>query len=180
MDFRRPRCKVETLSSSGVLRVTITPQLNIFIALEAAAIIAIALIGWKDLPAFYHQQPVFCILFGLGLLGGFWYQITGSEEIEFNQDRLTIRKNRPMRTKTWEHPLHHCMRLEIREPGEGESDRLSCNIRGDTVTFGADLSFEQATDILVELQRVLPDAAHQLLARTDDPFGKHFTTLNLG
>jgi hypothetical protein len=179
MDFSRPRCKVEIVSASGVLRLTITPQVNIVVILELAALISIVAMGWKQWPSFYHQQPFFCILFGLGILSGFWYQLTGSEEIEFNQDRMVIRKNHPMRTKSWESPLQECTLLEIRQPGEGESDRLSCNIRGDTVTFGADLSFDQATDILVELQRALPDAAHQLLARCDDPFGKHFTNLNL-
>jgi hypothetical protein len=180
MDLRRPRCKVEILSAAGLLRVNITPQLNIFTVLEIAVLIAIVLIGWKEWPTFYRQQPVVCILFGFGLLGTFWYQITGSEEIEFNQNRLTIRKNRPINTKTWESPLWDCMLLEIREPGEGESDRLSCKIHGNTLTFGADLSFEQANNILVELQRTLPEAADRLLSSADDPFGKHFTTLDLG
>ncbi|MBZ5507601.1 MAG: hypothetical protein LAO78_19235 [Acidobacteriia bacterium] len=34
-------------------------------------------------------------------------------------------------------------------------------------------------NILVELQRVMPEAAHQLLSGGADPFGKHFTTLKL-
>ena len=173
------RNRVEILSASGMLRVTITPQSKLYLAIEVAITVAFVMIGWKQWPALFREQPIIFTFVALGILTGLWYQVAGSEEIEFNQERMSIRKNRPLRPRSWECPLKDCALLEIREPGEGESDRLQCKIRGTTVTFGSGLSFEQANNILIELQRALPQAAHQLLAGGTNPFGKHFTTLNL-
>jgi hypothetical protein len=170
---------MEMVSASGVLRITITPQLSLWILLEAAVVVAIVAMGWKQWPQFYHEQPVVTVLFLLGLLSGLWYQIAGSEEIEFNQQTLRIRKNRPLRPKTLEFALRNCSQLGVHEPREGQSDRLCCKANGSTVTFGSDLTEAQASQILVELQRVMPEAADQLFAGAADPFGKHFTLLNL-
>jgi hypothetical protein len=184
MKFNRPRCKVEMLSASGVLRVIITPQINVFVVLEIAVFAAILIGGWREWTKFYVEQPLFSILFGgsfaLSLLGAIWYQIAGSEEIEFRQTGVLIRKDRPLRTKQYELSLKECTQLQVHDPGEGESDRLQCLARGERLTLGADLTEDQAINILVELQRALPDAADQLLNLGGaDAFGKHFTTLKL-
>ena len=172
------RRKVEMMSASGVLRVTISAQANIYLVIEVGMIATILAIGWKQWPAFYHQHPVFCILSGLGLLSGLWYQIAGSEEIEFNQQYLIIRKNRFIWPRASEYPLRDCNELEIWDNSDS-AEKLKCRVRGSTITFGTELSEEQANNILAELQRVMPEAAHQLLSGGADPFGKHFTTLKL-
>jgi hypothetical protein len=158
--------------------VTISPQANIHLVIEVAIVSAIVAIGWKQWPAFYHEHPVFCILSGLGLLSGLWYQIAGSEEIEFNQQSLTIRKNRFIWPRTSEYPMQECNQLETCDNSDS-SERLRCRVRGRSITFGTELNEEQANNILAELQRVLPDIAHQLLGGGPDPFSKHFTTLKL-
>jgi hypothetical protein len=174
------RSRVEMLSSAGMLRVTITPRSKLYLVLELALLAAFVAMGWKQWPALFREQPIIFIFVAIGIISGLWYQVAGSEEIEFSQQRLMIRKDRPLWPKNLEYPLRECSELQIREPGEGESDRFSCRVRGSTFTFGADLSEEQATQIMIELQRTLPDAADQLLASgSADPFGKHFTTLKL-
>jgi hypothetical protein len=168
------------LSSAGMLKVTITPNSRLYLVIDIALLVAFAVLGWKQWPALFREQPLISGFVAIGILSGLWYQVAGSEEIEFSQHRLTIRKDRPLWTKNLEYPLSECSELQTREPGEGESDRFSCRAEGSTITFGANLSEEQATQIMIELQRTLPYAAHQLLASRDvDSFGKHFTTLKL-
>ena len=167
------------LSSAGMLKVTITPNSRLYLVLELALLAAIVAMGWKQWPALFREQPAIFIFVAIGILSGLWYQVAGSEEIEFSQQRLMICKDRPLWAKNLEYPLRECSELQIRNPGEGESDRFSCRVRGSTLTFGADLTEDQAINILVELQRALPDAADQLLSFGADPFGKHFTTLKL-
>lgn len=183
MKLWRPQCKVEILSASGVFSVTLTPQLNAFLVVITAVFLAVGLIGWQQWPEFFQHHRTWCFLFGFGfgysILGGIWYQIAGSEEIEVSGQRLMVRKDHPLWPKTWEGPLQKCSRLATREPGGADSDTLTCRIRGKTVTFGAGLNSEQADSILIELQRALPKAADWLLNSADDPFGKHFTILKL-
>jgi len=184
MKFLRPQCKVEMQSASGILRVIITPQFNVSVVLEVAVFAGILIVGWRGWTKFYVKEPLFSIAFAgsfvLSTLGWFWYQIAGSEEIEFRQTGVLIRKNRPLRTKQYEFSLKECTELQIHAPGEGESDGLQCLARGRRLTFGNGLSKEQAINILVELQRALPDASDQLLRFAGaDPYGKHFTTLKL-
>ena len=178
MNFNRPRCKVEILSASGVLRVIITPQISGLIILDAAIGIAIAVMGWKQWPVLFHENPVSFILGLTGLLGALWYQLGGSEEIEVDTQQLIIRKNRPGWPRSWEYSVRECSLLEIREDSRDNSDRFQINAGSTTITFGRHLSSKQADDIISELQRALPDTARHLLAGTD-PFGKHFTTLKL-
>jgi hypothetical protein len=180
MNLKQPRRKVEIESASGTLRVTITPQFSIWVILEIAGFLAFFVLVWKQSPNFYREHPLFCALFGLGMLRGLWYQVSGSEEIEFSQQRLMIRTDRPLWPKSWEAPLQDCANLQTHEPSEEHSNRFSCRVGGSTVTFGKDLSPEQADEIMIELQRALPDVADRLLASgAGDPYGKHFTTLNL-
>jgi hypothetical protein len=178
MKFLRPQCKVEMLSASGILRVTITPQFNVWVVVELVGFIAFFAILWKQSPNFYRENPVFWTLFLLALLRGFWYQVSGSEEIEFSQQRLLLHKDRPLWPLNREYPLAECSGLQTLEPSEDNSDTLSCRVGTTRVTFGANLSSEQADSIIIELQRALPDAADQLLS-SPQVFGKHFTTLNL-
>lgn len=179
MKLRRPQCKVEILSASGVFSVTLTPQLNAFVVVGTALFFGIVLIGWQQWPEFIQHQAVWFFMLGFSLLGGIWYQIAGSEEIEVSRQRLMVRKKHPLWPKTWEAPLQECTRLATREPGGADSAALTCRIGGKTVTFGAGLNSEQADSILIELQRALPEAADWLLKSADDPFGKHLTTLKL-
>jgi len=183
MTLWRPQCKIEILTASGVFSVTLTPQLNAGVVVLTALFFGVVLIGWQQGPAFFQYPPGWGIVFGftlgISVLGGIWYQIAGSEEIEVSPQRLMVRKNHPVWPKTWEAPLQECSRLAIREPGGTDSDTFSCRLGGKTVTFGAGLNSEQADSILIELQRALPEAADWLLNSADDPFGKHFTILKL-
>src|SRR5262245_4074086 len=118
------RCRVDILSASGILRVTITPQFNLGVGLDAALFLVIAVVAWNQWPMQNPGQLVFAIVYTLAILGWFGYQLAGSEEIEFNQQCLSIRRNRPLRSKTVEYPLRDCTRLEIYTPGKNESNRL--------------------------------------------------------
>ena len=180
MKFKRPRRKVEMLSAPGLLRVTITPQFSVILVAVAAMGIAMCVVVWTTTPAPTYQRAILCGLIGVFVSSLIWNELKGSEEIEFSRDRFAVRRTRPLSPKMFEFPLTACMQMELHSPGEGESEKLRCSVRGDRVTFGEDLTEDQAINILVELQRALPNEADHLFASRDiAPFGKHFTTLKL-
>src|SRR5882672_6804538 len=92
MTLWRPQCKIEILTASGVFSVTLTPQLNAGVVVLTALFFGVVLIGWQQGPAFFQYPPGWGIVFGftlgISVLGGIWYQIAGSEEIEVSPQRL--------------------------------------------------------------------------------------------
>jgi hypothetical protein len=176
MKFLRHHSEVEMLGGSGMLRVNITPALSSVVYLEAMALAGILLVGWRSMAADFREHPIRYSFYLLGLLSTLWYQIAGSEEIEFDAQRVMIRKNRPWWRQTREYPMETCNGLEVLDTDD--RNRFSFKAAGITVSFGRDLSASQADEILDELQRVLPDVSHRLLAG-NDVFSRHFTLLKL-
>ena len=174
----RHQSEVEMMGGSGMLRVNITPALSVMVYMEAAVLAALLLFGWRYLTAHFSEHPIKYPLYLLGLLSTLWYQIAGSEEIEFDAQRLVIRKNRPWWRQSREYPVETCTGLKVCDTDDDNRDRFSVKTGGTTVKFGRDLSTSQAYDILDELHKALPDVSRQLLQR-NDPFTSHFILLNL-
>jgi len=106
-----------------------------------------------------------------------FYQLSGSEVIEFDARQLRITKDILGWTRVTEHPIEACTELELHEKGEDDPCGLQCKVGWRTVKFGAYISEEQAIRILTALQRELPDVAYRL--GTSPEGKKHFITLGL-
>ena len=179
--FKR-ESEIEILGASGMLRVTIKPKSgpSLFV-LQAACLAAFIYFGWNGWRSFHGEGPLWFTLLLVGIASSLWFQLSGSEEIEFDGQRqvLAIRRRVLGWPRTREFSLNAVSALEPRYAEEDTNpDGLRCKVGFGTITFGKGVNAEQADRILAELQRSLPDAAHQLLAGSD-PFGKHFTTLKL-
>jgi hypothetical protein len=175
--------EIAIASASGMLQVTVKPRFHpLLFILEAVALIGFAYFGRNQGLAFYRTQPLFFSLLVLGIAASLWHQLSGSEQIEFDGQKqvLVIRRSVLGWPHAREFAFNDLSALEPRyaEDDESNPDGLRCKAGARTITFGRGLNAEQADRILAELQRALPDAAHRLLSG-NDPFGIHFTTLNL-
>jgi hypothetical protein len=181
MQWFKKESEIEILGASGMLRVTVKPKFRpSLLVFQAGCLAAFIYFGWNRWLAFVREEPVYSTMFAVGIASSLWYQLSGSEEIEFDGQRkvLAIRRSIFGWPRTGEYALDDVTALEPRDAEDNNSDGLRCKVGSRPITFAKGVNAEQADRILAELQRALPDAAHQLLAG-NDPFGKHFTTLKL-
>lgn len=169
---------IEISNSSGVLRVTIYPArswpiaLLEFVVLAAAA--AVIFGKWASMP--FEFRAVFVI----GLLSGaagLIFQISGTEVIEIDSNKMTLRKEVHGWERKREYEVRLCRELQWMERSEHSPQRLQFKIGWRTITVGRGLTENQAIQILTALQQALPKLAEQLCSYPEGK--KHFSTLGL-
>jgi hypothetical protein len=177
--FRRERA-IEVAALSGTLRVTVAPKPAwIFLLVEGGGIFIFgfyAFRSWASLPSWNRALMIWIVV---GAVIAWFYQLSGSEVVEFDSQKLTISKHILGWTRTSEYVLTRCRELEWRDAsGEGDSSGLQCKVGWRTVKFAKYISEDEATEILTALQTNLLEVAMQLCA-VPDSSKKHFTILNL-
>ena len=177
--FKRERT-IEIESVSGTVRVTVTPKRSLITMLPEAVAIGIFCVyllrsrasiapWWRALLAWAVVSSVIA----------WFYQLSGSEIIEFDAQKVTICKHVFGWTRASEYPVSDCQELQWREAkGEGDYDGLQGKVGWRTITFGSYISEDEAIEVLTALQSSLPDVAQQLCTMADST-KNHFTTLNL-
>lgn len=179
MNFFNEGRRVEISSASGIVRVEIDPRPR-SIVLWAEAILIVIVDGavlrmWSGLAFVYRAL----VLWGTASAVVAWfYQLSGSEAVEFDSHKLVLRKNILGWDLTRSYSVAECSRLEWREPTDDDARALQFKTGWRTIRFGKYLSEEQAIEVLKLLQKELPNAAQKLCV---DPLpGKsHFQTLGL-
>jgi hypothetical protein len=172
---------LEIVAVSGTVRVTINPKPAwLGIVVEAVAILivfgAFVIRGWGSFALWGRTLVVWGIG---GAVIAWFYQLCGSEIVEFDARKLVICKQILGWSRTSEYPVSDCFQLEWREPtNEGDTKGLQCKVGWRTVKFGDLISEDEAIEILAALQANLPDVAQQMCAMPDTS-KKHFTTLDL-
>jgi hypothetical protein len=171
---------VEISASSGIVRVEIDPRPRSVLLWSEAVLIVIvdgALFRMWAALAFVYRA---LFLWGTASAVVAWfYQLSGSEVVEFDSQRLTLRKNIMGWNLTREYSIAECSRLERRELTDDDPRALQFKAGWRTVRFGKYLSEEQAIEVLTLLQKELPDAAQKLCV-DPRPSKSHFQTLGLG
>jgi hypothetical protein len=171
--------KVEISATSGIVRVAIDPRPRL-VLLWLEAFLIVILDGaffrmWAGLAVVYRAL----FLWGTASAVVAWfYQLSGSEVVEFDSQRLTLRKNILGWDLTREYSIAECSRLEWRELTEDDRRALQFKVGWRTIRFGEYLSEEQAIEVLALLQKELPDAAQKLCVDLR-PGKSHFQTLGL-
>jgi hypothetical protein len=177
--FKRERA-VEIVAASGTLRVTVNPKPAWLPMLAEAVGIAVFGVyvfrGWASMTVWYRALLVWVT----GSVCVAWlYQLSGSEVIEFDTQKLVISKQILGWNRAREYAIANCRDLEWHEPtGEGDTYGLQCKVGWRTVRFGEYISENEAIEVLTALQTTLPDVAQQMFA-TSPASKKHFTTLDL-
>ena len=109
----------------------------------------------------------------LGLL----YQLSGTEVIECDAQKLTVCKEVHGWERKREYRVEDCSELEWTEGTEDKHQGLRCKVGWRTVAFGEHLSENQAIEILTALQRTLPETVQKMCSYPEGK--KHFITLGL-
>ena len=167
--------KVDILATSGVLRVTVSPRQHWLWILSEAVLIVVST---KYALRYWVAMPSMMRLFSVWGIGGavvaWFYQLSGSELIEFDAKGVRIRKDILGWERIREYRIEDCSSLEPHVKGEGDEFGLQCKVGWRTVRFAEYISEDQANEILSTLQKELPDVAAKLEAGP-----AHFTTLGL-
>src|SRR5881394_368264 len=161
--FRRERA-IEVAALSGTLRVTVAPKPAwILLLVEGGGILIFsfyAFRGWASMPLWNRALLIWIVA---GAVVAWFYQLSGSEVVEFDAQKLSISKNILWWTRTSEYLLDRCRELEWHDAtSEGDSSRLQCKVGWRTVKFAKYTSEDEATEILTALQKNLPEVATQL------------------
>lgn len=147
--------------------------------LEAAGIVAFSFVTVRDWATMALWLRALLLWAIATATVGWFYQLSGSETIEFSAQKLTINKETLGWNRTREYEVDNCRELEWREPSsEGDSAGLQCKVGWRTITFAHHISEDEAQEILTALQTNLPDVAQKMCAMPDNS-KRHFTTLNL-
>jgi len=176
--FKRERA-VEMVAASGMLRVTVNPKPAWpLMCAEAVGIVVFAVFafrGWASMTVWLRAVLVWAI--GSACVAWF-YQLSGSETIEFDPQKLVVTKHILGWHRTREYSIADARDLEWREPtGEGDTYGLQCKVGWRMVRFGEYIAQNEAIEVLTALQTNLPDVAQQMF--TTSASKKHFTTLDL-
>jgi hypothetical protein len=169
--------KVELTATSGMLGVTVHPRphwLAGLVALGSDLICGVLLYHfWPLVPLFVRLFWIFILV--SALLSSV-YEFFGEEIIEFDSQKLTIRKGIHGWERKREYQITECRELEWYKGSKGRS-YLRCKVGRWPRQFGNGLSESDGIEILAALQRTLPDVAQKICAQ---PGGKdHFITLGL-
>jgi hypothetical protein len=170
--------KVDVLASSGVLRVIVHPKPHWFVAL--LELVGMAIFVTIIYRSWGQMHLTLRILFSAGFIStvlGLLYQMSGTEVIEFDAQKLTISKGVHGWERRREYQVKDCSELEWIEGSENTCPGLKCKVGWRTIKFGEYLSETQAVEILTALQRTLPDVAQRMCSFPEGK--KHFITLGL-
>jgi hypothetical protein len=146
--------RIEIVASSGMLRVTIHPRGRWLLLL---AEIAVSLIfaeavyrGWAAMQALFRVLVIWGLV---GSAAALIYQLSGTEIIEFDEQRLTVCKEIHGWERKKEYPLAQCNEFGWASASENRRPGLTCKVGWRTVRLGIDLSEAEANEILVALQQ---------------------------
>lgn len=177
MSLFERKTHVDVQIVSGVLSVRVRPNPHwLLMLLEAVLIVLFSGSVYRSWTWMSFATRILFLFVEIGSIVGWFYQLSGSELIEFDAQQLRIHKEILGWHKRTELSVQDCTELEIREQGEDHYG-LQCKAGWRTIKFGQYLSESQSTEVLTTLQRELPDVAQKAFTSKDSK--KHFVTLGL-
>jgi hypothetical protein len=169
--------RVDIAASSGMLCVTINPRPHWLAGLGALGgdvfFVTILYHYWSLMPL---SIRVFWIVILASMFLKSVYEFFGEEIIEFDSQKLTIRKGIHGWERKREYQISVCSNLEWAAGHKGGS-YLRCILGGSPIKFGNRISETDANEILSALQRTLPDVAQKICSYPG--YKEHFITLGL-
>jgi hypothetical protein len=169
--------KVDIVASSGMLCVTIHPRRDWPVGIAALAWDAMFLI---ILHQFWSRMPFSLRFVWMAILAAtslsLIYEFLGEEILEFDSQKLTIRKGVHGWERKHECPTEECSNLAWNQGRKGGT-YLALSVARRSIKFGKGLSEDVANEILTALQRALPDVAQKVCSYPGSK--EHFVTLGL-
>jgi vacuolar-type H+-ATPase subunit I/STV1 len=171
--------RIGIISSSGMLRVTIPPRRSWLLILMGIAVFFVGAIWvyglWAKVSLLFH------VLFMWGFVSALLaliYQLSVTQVIEFDSQRITVCKEIHGWERKKEYRVEDCSELEWSEGSEHQPPMLKCKADWRTVKVCEDLSEDESIEILTALQRSLPDVAQKICSYPKSK--EHFLTLGIG
>lgn len=174
-DWFTVHANLEMRALSGTVRVKIRIGQT-----WVAVLSEIAFFGWLLwTTAHKWEESLWArLIAGWGLLTAavaLFYFLTSSEVIEFDQNSLTIRKNLLGWQRTLQYSIEECSELSWRNQEERGEAALECKVGWRTIKFARYATEEDARNILVLLQKELPEIATKMTRSAEG----HYTQLGL-
>ncbi|HEY6386621.1 MAG TPA: hypothetical protein VIX91_13160 [Candidatus Acidoferrum sp.] len=166
---------IEISTNSGMLRVTVHPVRSwLVVLLGLGALMVFAAATYEYLA---RMSQVFRGVFIFAIVSsaiGLIFQLSGTEIIEIDSNKITLRKEVHGWGRKREYEIKECRELEWMEGSEDAPQRLQFKFGWRTITFGKSLTENQAIQILTALQQALPNVAQQLCSHPEGK--KHFNS----
>lgn len=170
--------KIEFSETSGMLSVRIDPKPQAWTALFLVGVdAAIACAIYRYWQAWSFSERVLFVAFLVFGFLGLLYDFFGEEIIEFDSQKLSIRKGIHGWERKREYDIGECRDLEWDAGHKGNSSFLKCKVGWRTITFANRLSENDALELFSALQRILPEVAQKICA--DSTSKEHFIALGL-
>jgi hypothetical protein len=154
--------EIEISTSSGMLIVRIHPRIHWLPGLAMLAgdvLFAMFLYRfWTFIPWFVR---IIYVLILVSTVPTWIYELAGEEILEFDSQKLTVRRGIHGWERKQEYRISECSDLEWHRGRKGNSS-LGCKAGRSTVHFGKKLSENDANKILTALQQTLPDVAQKI------------------
>lgn len=161
--YKREAAAVEISTASGLVRVAVRPETHwFFMAAQAVVVLLLAraLIGrWASTPLLWRGLVLWGVI---AAVVAWFYQLSGSEVIEFGPQKLSLCKDILGWERRLEYRVEECTELQWHKPGEGDNSSLQCKVGWRRIRFGEYISEEQANEILAALQNKLPEVAQKM------------------
>ena len=171
----KQKVNFEITPISGALRVSIRAEPYLLGAVLQAAIVSVVV--WMasrtflSLPRF--QQGFLALAVGSAVAGIAQMLRRSEHTVEFTSEKLRIKRLFLGLPRTSEYAVDKCSDLAWRVPDDESGCTLECKVGFRKVKFGANVSEQQAQEILAALQRHLPDVAKRMgmsLENQESPF----------
>jgi hypothetical protein len=171
--------KIDVVVGSGRLRVTVHPRSVWYVRLLELSFFAVYVtLLYRNWTQTSLVERVCLTLGGIGLVGGLIYQWSGSQFVEFDEHWLTTCREIHGWERKHEYKIEECTELEWSASTEDQPCGLRCKVGTKTVRICDDVSEAQAVDVLVALQKHLPEVAQKVCSYPN--YKEHFIRLGLG
>jgi hypothetical protein len=177
--FSDGRSRIEIAASSGALRVTIHPPARWYLLLGTLVVEIVFAVMIKDVWIAASWWVRLLLSAGVcGSLAALAFEFFITQLIEISAQDLIVSKDFHGWERRQVYPINECSQMEW-EPNRGESQTcgLKCKVGSRTIRFAKGLAEEESIEIIVALQKYLPDVANRIcaVAKSDE----HFITLGL-
>jgi hypothetical protein len=174
---KRSARKVDIVAGSAMLSVTIHPRQDWLLGIVTLAWDAMFVV---ILYQFWLRMPLSLRVFWIAILvvtsASLIHEFLGEEILEFDSQKLIVRKGVHGWERKREYFVEQCSSLEWNKGGKG-GPFLGLSAGRWPMTFGKGLSEDTANEILTALQQALPDVAQKVCSSPGSK--EHFVTLGL-
>jgi hypothetical protein len=168
---------IEVSTSPGIVRVVIHPARSWPLFLLQSAILAIAFALDERWGRIWYALRIFLLLAFVSNVLRFIFQFLGTEIVEMNATKITLRKEILGWYRIREFEVEECRELEWTNGSEDEDQSMQFKVGRKMITFAHGLTEDQSLPIFGALQDTLPSVAQQLCSYPEKE--SHFITLGL-